>query len=95
MPYIPASERHQLDGYINQIVTTIRSLGGEDLTQNDGRLNYTICKILIGVLGLVGDMRYHKANTMVGILESVKLELTRRLTNIYEDSKIKSQGDII
>jgi hypothetical protein len=67
----------------------------KDLTTADGRLNYTICRLLIGVLELVGLPKYHKFNSMVGILESVKLELTRRLTNGYEDQKIIENGDII
>jgi len=50
---------------------------------------------LIGVLSLVGAPKYHKFNSAVGVLESVKLELTRRLTNGYEDEKIIENGDII
>lgn len=95
MPYITKQERVQLDPYINQIVSTIRLMEEKDLTLNDGRLNYTICRILIGVLGLVGLPQYHKLNTMVGIMESVKLELTRRITNPYEDTKIEKNGDIL
>ncbi len=95
MPYIPTKERRELDPIINQLVSQIRLLGNEDLTQNDGRLNYSICRLLIGVLELVGLPKYHKLNSMVGVLESVKLELTRRITNSYEQIKCDEQGDIL
>ena len=96
MPYISKDERQKLDAIINQLVSIIRTMTDEkDLTTADGRLNYTICRLLIGVLGLVGEPKYHKFNSMVGVLESVKLELTRRLTNGYEDQKISENGDII
>ena len=96
MPYIPKDERQQLDATINQLVSIIRDMTDpNDLTTDDGRLNYTICRVLIGVLSLVGAPKYHKFNSAVGVLESVKLELTRRLTNGYEDEKIIENGDII
>jgi hypothetical protein len=96
MPYISKDERQKLDTTINQLVSIIRDMTDpKDLTTADGRLNYTICRFLIGALGLVGEPKYHKFNSAVGILESVKLELTRRLTNGYEDKKIIENGDII
>lgn len=96
MPYIVKSERQKLDALINQVVSTIRSMdSSEDLTTHDGRLNYTICRILIGVLELVGKPKYHKANACMGILACVQAELYRRLTAPYEDQKIAENGDII
>jgi len=96
MPYISQEERKQLDGIINQLVSTIRTMTDEkDLTTADGRLNYTICRLLIGVLELVGAPKYHKFNSAVGVLECVKLELYRRLVGGYEDLKAKENGDIV
>ena len=95
MPYIADEERKALDGYINQLDSAIRTLyAKDDMTNHDGRLNYSVCKILIGVLGLVGAPKYHKFNAMAGVLQCIILELYRRLVAPYEDQKIKENGDI-
>jgi len=96
MPYIPMDERRKLDATINQLVTLIRDLTPEsDLSAADGRLNYTITRLLIGVMSLVGAPKYHKYNAAVGVLECAKLELYRRLVSGYEDTKIIENGDVI
>lgn len=96
MPYIPQNERHKLDGTINQLITLIRDMtGSTDLSAADGRLNYTITRLLIGVLSLAGDPKYHKFNAAVGVLECAKLELYRRLAAEYENKKIIENGDVI
>lgn len=96
MPYIPKDERRKLDATINQLVTIIRDMTPEtDLSAADGRLNYTITRLLIGVMELVGLPKYHKYNAAVGVLECAKLELYRRLTAPYEDQKVIENGDVI
>jgi len=95
MPYIPQEERKQLDPLIQQLVEQIVSMTGKDLSTADGRLNYTICKLLIGVLDLEKNPKYHKFNTAAGVLECVKTELYRILAAPYEEEKIAENGHIL
>jgi len=39
-------------------------------------------------------MKYDDYNTLIGVLENIKLELYRRKIIPYEDIKIKENGDV-
>lgn len=64
-----------------------------DKAQNPGELNYIITLLLIDYLRRRG-LSYQHINDCVGALECAKLELTRRVTAPYEDTKIVQNGDV-
>ena len=82
MPYIKPERRQE---FANKNNSTEMETAGE--------LNFiltTICKNYMRHKGL----SYQTINDIVGALEGCKMEFTRRVTNDYEDSKIKSNGDV-
>lgn len=95
MPYIKQNRRNKIDASINDLIGVIKSLDYKDLRDLDGDMNYTITKLILGILDLVENPKYTKFNTSIGVLESVKLELYRRFVSEYEDEKIKENNDII
>ena len=92
MPYIPQKDREMLDIYINNIVALLL----EDKEKLSGKFNYVITKIAKDLFrksnGL--ELRYNNLNNIVGVLESAKLELYRKLISAYEDVKIEQNGDV-
>lgn len=101
MPYIPKDERLVVDSDIDKLIENIQCLaspttipGELELRNLDGVLNYTITRLLQGVLKLIDEPKYTKFNTALGILEGVKLELYRRQVAPYEDKKIAENGDV-
>ena len=65
-------------------------LRDESLVITDGETNYMITKILLQTK----PKNYHDYNSLIGVLECVKLELYRRAVAAYEDKKIKENGDV-
>ena len=65
---------------------------GEDDPKNAGELNYTLTSIILKYLD--NNPNYQKFNDVVGVLECAKLELYRRMVSVYEDQKIKENGDV-
>ncbi len=61
--------------------------------QGPGDLNYRITKLLIRYWQN-SPRNYQSINDVVGAVEGAKLEFYRRLVAPYEDSKIKSNGDV-
>lgn len=85
MPYIKQDMRLALDPIVDMIKRTP--------AMNAGELNYIIT-VLIKTYIKIHDLNYQRINDVVGALEGAKLEFTRRVTNDYEDSKIKTNGDV-
>ena len=98
MPYIPQEdERPRLDPIIRQLTEAIQSIVGEkglDLREADGRLNYTICELLMKTLRIDSNPRYTRINTLLGVLSGVENEIYDRVVRPYEDLAIKENGDI-
>lgn len=92
MPYITQQERDALDVEISALVAKLQDMHGDQNPAVDGPLNYTLCRILLGV---VTPDRYRHYVRVLGTLEAVKLEIYRRLTAAYEDKAIKKNGDVI
>jgi hypothetical protein len=92
MPYIIQARRRELDAAIEALVVALRGI--PDLPAAVGDLNYAITRILAAALELDKHPSYVNLNAAVGVLECAKLELYRRLAAPYEDSKIKSNGDL-
>jgi hypothetical protein len=59
---------------------------------NPGELNYAITRLVLDFLGV--NAAYADYNTVVGVLESCKLEFYRRAVAAYEDKKIEENGDV-
>lgn len=57
-----------------------------------GELNYFITNTVRDYLG--HNPRYDDLNEVVGVLESAKLELYRRMVAPYETRKCKENGDV-
>lgn len=67
-------------------------LSEEGFPTTGGDLNFIITKLC---LEFAGDApRYETYNTIIGALESCKLEFYRRAVAPYEDTKIKENGDV-
>ena len=83
MPYIKEDQREAWD----QIVEGMNLDPGY---VSVGDLNYLITKILLSY----GPEKYADFNALVGMLECCKLEFYRRAVAVYEDEKIKENGDV-
>ena len=87
MPYIEPKRREELFDFYY----------GEDLTkegmQSAGELNYMITEL---IKEYMADKvkNYACFNSVVGALESCKLEFYARVVRPYEDIKIKENGDV-
>lgn len=79
MPYIDQNARNRLDA------------GDEPDTL--GGLNYLITKLCLAWLTEVGDT-YGAYAAVVGVLETAKLELYRRVVVPYEQDKCEINGDV-
>jgi len=86
MPYIKQNQRAHFDCAIEEIIDTL----GPDW--NAGDLNYIVSKITWSLFKK--NARYATANTLIGALECIKLELYRRQISPYEDQKIIENGDL-
>lgn len=80
MPYITQTDREALRQ-------------DRRVPRNAGELNYRITQEADRFLHAHG-LRYENINTVIGVLEAVKLELYRRVAAAYEDEKILENGDV-
>lgn len=87
MPYIMPEEREKFKELINHLVVTL----DEDPDNIAGNLNFVVTTIL---KKLSKDLRYKKANELMGALECIKQEYYRRVVAPYENKKIKKNGDV-
>jgi hypothetical protein len=55
-------------------------------------LNYALTRIILGTLS--NHHSYHELATIIGVLETMKLEFQRRIVNPYEDLKLKENGEV-
>ena len=90
MPYINADDRFPLDEAVNYILEALEDQG-ETTLDRAGPLNYTITRI---VTGLMEQVSYRDICVLTGVLENVKQELYRRAASGYEDLKIYENGDV-
>ena len=90
MPYIIQADRKQFDPVIEELVDVITNHGFSKLTP--GNLNYVVSKIIWGEFDKTPS--YTFGNELVGVLECIKQEFYRRRLAIYEDQKIKENGDL-
>lgn len=87
MPYIKPEARQRYDDAIAALVRVIRAAP-------PGELNYVITKLSTAWLDSIGAVGYTEIAALVGVLETLKLELVRRVLDPYEDRKRKEHGDV-
>ena len=92
MPYIAQQFRSELDPILIELVTKVKDIAPKE-EDAVGVLNYCVTSILVHAL-IGDDVRYHKINSVNGVLTSVMQEIQERLTRPYEDQKIAENGDI-
>lgn len=83
MPYIDPRTRAELDAHIDELAQK---------AQSDGELNYSITRLLLH--RWESNPRYSTLNSLVGVLDCVKLELYRQYGVPYEDSKREQNGPV-
>lgn len=89
MPYIEKNERDLLEYSLQDL---FKSMKGIPLTA--GTMNYLFTRLSHEYIKYKG-LRYQSINDIVGAIEGCKLELTRQITNGYEDKKIKENGHVL
>ena len=93
MPYIKQEQRPHFDEAIEDIIKKLVVRDDSIKTIIDpGELNYVISSVLWRLWDI--KKSYANGNMLVGVLECVKQEFVRRKLNLYEDEKIKENGDI-
>ena len=88
MPYITKADRLALDTCC--LLDKFLERFNQDTPVNEGEINYVITKLLLSTK----PKRYADYNKLVGVLECCKLEFYRRAVAVYEDDKIKENGDV-
>jgi hypothetical protein len=89
MPYIKRYEREKYRVIRELAKERLGSLSNEKLA---GELNYIISSIIKDALG--ETPRYSEFNLVIGVLESAKLEIYRRMVAPYEEKKKEENGDV-
>ena len=92
MPYITQKERDAYDVDVVLLADKLKDKIKFDKKMRPGHLNYIITKLLKEVYQ--ADICYHSYNELVGLIECCKLEFYTHLIRKYEDTKIKSNGDV-
>ena len=95
MPYISQVERDTLDPAIHLMAKALihAPVGVYRVPELAGRLNNVITQLLLSTL-FAHVTRYYGIAVAVGILETMKLEMYRRLAAPYEDKKAEENGDV-
>ncbi len=86
MPYIPQERRKQ--------ISMRMGLGDLLAIKTPGELNYTLAKHIDIYLSVKPKLGYTEFNEVIGVLESLKMEVYRRIVSPYEDVKMKENGDV-
>jgi len=90
MPYIAAKQRELVNASIELIENQFKIFPDELRGKRDGVLNY----IISSLISKLYKTSYTELNAAIGMLECAKLELYRRKLALYEDEKIKENGDV-
>jgi hypothetical protein len=83
---------HSLDQQVDELILTIRARFSKD--ELEGVCNYTISRIIAGVMKPKDGWRYKWLNRAYGTFLSAAAEFYRRLVAPYEDKCIEKNGDI-
>lgn len=92
MPYIKNEKRPKYDELTRKVVDTLLDAGKTENSAEAGDLNYVISSIIWSLWDTYP--KYENGNMIVGALECAKSEFVRRKLTLYEDGKIKENGDL-
>ncbi len=70
-----------------------RTLNAGGTIETAGDLNYVLTSVVFDWL-MQRSENYDNYNTVIGVLESMKLEIYRRTVSVYEDLKRDQNGDV-
>ena len=90
MPYVAADRREllaQFDAKNHRfVVSTLNITSPGDLAY----VFYRLCQLYI----IRNGRRFETLNGLVGVLETTKGEVSRRIVWLYEDRKMRENGDV-
>lgn len=92
MPYITEEKRERLQVGLAVLLFGIEELRDEDPSSLAGVLNYVFTRLCLDTLPR--NPCYNDWNTVIGVLESCKLEMYRKKVSPYEDLKEGLNGEI-
>ena len=96
MPYVNPKARARVDPAIRLLVKSLVNSQwlGDMPTGSEmaGPLNYAITRLLLDTLA--NTNRYSRYALIIGVLETLKMEMYRRLIAPYEDVKAEENGDV-
>lgn len=84
MPYISRYKQELLDELIDKLFTKLCNESSKEIDY--GAVEYCIFRLLQKLAEL--NMRFTNLNSLVGVLETTKAEVIRRLLGPYEDLKL-------
>lgn len=85
MPYISPFDRSHIDRHVIDLAAVVKDAG---------ELNYAMTTFIDALFENGWTPGYGGFNTVMGVLECVKLELYRRVIAPYEDEKKQLNGDV-
>ncbi len=91
MPYITKEGREVLLPELESLITEFT--GADSIQGNEGNFNFVVSTLINAMIEEHG-LSYANVNSLVGVLECIKLELYRRIAVPYEDLKIIQNGDV-
>jgi hypothetical protein len=87
MPYIPEENRAIFDKVVRKCIRNM------PIDTSYGEMNYLLTSIL-GTFIQQNGVNYSTLQSVIGLLECVKLELYRRIVSPYEERKLDDNGDV-
>ena len=94
MPYIKQERRKELDPIIDALAKELMWYDStlDKVHVNYGDINYVVSKVFKKIFE--ANSKYDTVNSLVGVLECIKMEYYSQQARPYEDLKIKENGDI-
>jgi len=93
MPYINEKRREALSDILDEVRYSFCS--DEDIDKGEkGDINYLVCMIVVKYLLARGELNYQTISEAIDAVHDAECELRRRLLEVYEDKKIRENGDI-
>ena len=93
MPYIKLPRRKKYDLGINSILSHLKETMIKEPFELCGDMTYIFYKIAKKI-GTTGEMKYFKHAWIEKALSKAEDEYKRRISEPYEDNKIKENGDV-
>ena len=91
-PYILPNSRAQIDQAVDELVRIIK------LRNNDGSwmgdASYVVARLLPGLTLSFGEPRFWHIVALMGIMESAKIEIFKRVASPYEQRMQQERGDV-